>query len=138
MKIQTLSCLKLSTAFPTMSCLSAILIQSWKPSAVPRKTALVQCSEIFSHLNLTYVNNDEHTHLDRAECSTDILDVAFISPNITKHDIQFLIGDDLGSDHLPIEISVDAQPHRNTHTNPLGINLTRLTEKCSNQLSRRH
>ena len=24
----------------------------------------------------------------------------------------------MGSDHLPIEISVDAQPHRNTHTNP--------------------
>ena len=74
---------------------------------------------IQSQLNLTYLNNDEHTHLDRAKGSTDILDVAFISPNLTKHDIQFLIGDDLGSDHLPIEISIDAQPHRNTHTNPI-------------------
>ena len=74
---------------------------------------------IQSHLNLTYLNNDEHTHLDRAKGSTDILDMAFISPNLTKHDIQFLIGDDLGSDHLPIEISVDAQPHRNTHANPI-------------------
>ena len=45
--------------------------------------------------------------------------MAFISPNLTKHDIQFLIGDDFGSDHLPIEISIDAQPHRNTHTNPI-------------------
>ena len=45
--------------------------------------------------------------------------MAFISPSLTKHNIQFLIGDDLGSDHLPIEISVDAQPHRNTHTNPI-------------------
>ena len=70
---------------------------------------------IQSHLNLTYLNNDEHTHLDRAKGSTDILDMAFISPNLTKHDIQFLIGDDLGSNHLPIEISIDAQPHRNTH-----------------------
>ena len=43
----------------------------------------------------------------------------FISPNLTKHDIKFLIGDDLGSDHLPIEISIDAQPHRNVHTNPI-------------------
>ena len=43
--------------------------------------------------------------------------MAFISPNLTKHNIQFLIGDNLGSDHLPIEISIDAQPHRNTHTN---------------------
>ena len=45
--------------------------------------------------------------------------MALISPNLTKHDIQFLIGDDLGSDHLPIEIPIDAQPHRNTHTNPI-------------------
>ena len=60
-----------------------------------------------------------HTHLDKAKGSTDILDMAFISSNLTKHDIQFLIGDDLGSDHLPIEISIDAQPHRNTHTNPI-------------------
>ena len=75
---------------------------------------------IQNHLNLTYLNNDEHTHLDRAKGSTDILDMTFISPNLTKHDIQFLIGDDLGSEHLPIEISIDAQPHRNTqHTNPI-------------------
>ena len=74
---------------------------------------------IQSHLHLTYLNNDEHTHLDRAKGSTDILNMAFISPNLTKHDIQFLIGDELGSDHLPIEISIDAQPHRNIHTNPI-------------------
>ena len=74
---------------------------------------------IQSHPIQTYLNNDEHTHLDRAKGSTDILDMASISPNLTKHDIQFLIGDDLGSDHLPIEISTDAQPHRNTHTNPI-------------------
>ena len=74
---------------------------------------------IQSRLNLTYLNNDEHTHLDRAKGSTDILDMAFVSPNLTKDDIQFLIGDDLGSDHLPIEFSIDAQPHRNTHTNPI-------------------
>ena len=73
---------------------------------------------IQSHLNLTYLNNDEHTHLDKRTGNTDILDMAFISPNLTKHDIQFLIGDDLGSDHLAIEISINAQPHRNIHTNP--------------------
>ena len=59
---------------------------------------------IQSHLNLTYLNTDEHTHLDKRTGNTDILDMAFISPNLTKHDIQFLIGDDFGSDHLPIEI----------------------------------
>ena len=73
---------------------------------------------IQSHLNLTYLNNDEHTHLDKRTCNTAILDMAFISPNLTKSDIQFLIGDNLGSDHLPIEITIDAQPHRNTQTNP--------------------
>ena len=94
---------------------------------------------IQSHLNLTYLNNDEHIHLDRAKGSTDMLGMAFILPNLTKHDIQFLISDDLGSDHLSIDISIDAQPHRNTHTlTPLGINLTRLTKKCSIKLSRRH
>ena len=74
---------------------------------------------IQKQLNLIYLNNDEHTHMDRAKGSTDILDMAFISPNLPKHDIQFQVGDDLGSDHLPIEISFDTPPppHRNTFTN---------------------
>ena len=55
--------------------------------------------------------------MDSAKGSTDILDMAFISPNLANHDIQFQIGDDLGSDHLPIEISIDTPPHRNTYTN---------------------
>ena len=63
------------------------------------------------------LNNDEHTHLDRAKGITDIPDMAFISPNLAKHEIQFQIGDDLGVDHLPIEISIDTPPHRNTFTN---------------------
>ena len=45
--------------------------------------------------------------------------MAFISPNLTEHDIQFLIGDDLSNDHLPIEISINALPHRSIHTNPI-------------------
>ena len=70
---------------------------------------------IQKQLNLIYLNNDEDMHMDRAKGSTDILDMAFISPNLAKHDIQFQIGDDLGSDHPPIEISIDT-PHRNTFT----------------------
>ena len=75
---------------------------------------------IQKQLNLIYLNSEEHTHVDRAKGSTDILDMAFISPNLAKHDIQFQIGDDLGSDHLPIEISIDTPPpppHRNSSTN---------------------
>ena len=72
---------------------------------------------IQKQLNLIYLNSDEHTHMGRAKGSTDILDMAFISPNLAKHDIQFQIGDDLGSDHLPIEISIDNPQHRNSFTN---------------------
>ena len=72
---------------------------------------------IQNKLNLIYLNNDEHTHMDRANSNTDILDMAFVSPNLAIHDLQFQIGDDLGSDHLPIEISIDTTPHRNTYTN---------------------
>ena len=79
---------------------------------------------IQNQLNLIYLNTDEHTHLDRYTGNTDILDMAFISPNLSKHDIQFLIGDDLGSDHLPIEIATDTQPHRNIHINPVRYNQT--------------
>ena len=71
-----------------------------------------------NQLNLIYLNTDEHTHLDQ-HGNTDILDMGFISPNLSKHDIQFLIADDLGSDHLPIEIAIDTPPHRNININPV-------------------
>ena len=58
-----------------------------------------------------------HIRIDRTTGSTDILDMAFISQNLAIHDIQFQIGVDLGSDHLPIEISIDRTPLRNTFTN---------------------
>ena len=67
--------------------------------------------------NLIYLNNDEHTHLDRVRGSTDLLDMALVSPNLAKHDTLFQIGDDLGSDHLHIEVSNDAPPHRNSSIN---------------------
>ena len=72
---------------------------------------------IQKQLNLIYLINDEHTHMDRTNGSTDLLHMALVSPNLAKHDIQFQIGDDLGSNHLRIEISSDAPPHRNSHTN---------------------
>ena len=55
--------------------------------------------------------------MDKSTGNTDLLDMAFVSPNLAKHDIQFQISDDLGSDHLPIEISIDGTPHRNSYTN---------------------
>ena len=82
-----------------------------------RNPSGLMIKNIQKQLNLIYLNNDEHMHMDRAKGSTDILDMAFISPNLAKHDIQFHIGDDPGSDHLPIEISIDTPPCRNTFTN---------------------
>ena len=70
-------------------------------------------------LNLIYLNNDEHTHMDRANGSTNLPDMAFISQNLAIYDIQFQRGADLGSDHLPNEISIDTTPHRNTSTDPI-------------------
>ena len=55
--------------------------------------------------------------MNRSTGNTDLLDMAFISPDLAKHDNQFQIGDDLGSDHLPIEISVDAPQHRISSAN---------------------
>ena len=55
--------------------------------------------------------------MDRSNGSTVPFDMTFISPNLAKHDIQFQIGDDLGSDHLPIEVSIDAPAHRNSSIN---------------------
>ena len=44
--------------------------------------------------------------------------MTFISPNLAKHDIQFQIGHDFGSDQVPTHrISIDTPPHRNTFTN---------------------
>ena len=81
--------------------------------------------------------------MDRAKGSTDILDMAFISPNLAKHDIQFQTGDDLGSNHLPTEISIDTPPPPpppdigiHLPTTP-STDLTRLTEKYWNQHSRK-
>ena len=75
---------------------------------------------IQNQLNLIYLNTDERTHLDRHTGNTDILDMAFSSQNLSKQDIQFPIGDDLGSDHLPIEIAIDTPPpDRNIHINPV-------------------
>ena len=68
-------------------------------------------------LNLIYLNNDQQMQIDRSTDSTDLLDMAYISPKLAKHDIQFQIVDDLGSDHLPTEVSIDAPPHRNSSIN---------------------
>ena len=72
---------------------------------------------IQNKLNLLYLNNAEQTYMDWRNGNTDILDMAFITQNLAIHDLQFQIEVHLGSHHLPIEISIDTTPHRNTFTN---------------------
>ena len=72
---------------------------------------------IQNKLNLIYLNNDEHTYMDWRSGNTDILDMAFRTQNLAIRDLHFEIGVDLGSDYLPIEISVDTTPHKNTFNN---------------------
>ena len=55
--------------------------------------------------------------MDRSKGNTYLLDMAFILPNLAKHNIQFQVGDDLGCDHLPIEVSIGAPPHGNSSIN---------------------
>ena len=64
-------------------------------------------------LKLTYLNNDEHTHLDARHSTTDILDMAFVTLSLMSRHIRFRVGESLGGDHLPIEIFLDRPLQRN-------------------------
>ena len=47
--------------------------------------------------------------------TSDILDMAFISPGLSSQDLSFSIADDhMGSDHFPIQISLDKPLRRST------------------------
>ena len=82
-----------------------------------KNTSGPMLKNIQNQLNLIYLNNDKHMDKDRTSGSTDLLDMAFISLNLAKNDIQFQISDDLGSDHRPIKVSIDAPQHRNSSVN---------------------
>ena len=73
---------------------------------------------IAKELKLFYVNQLEpnrHTHEDPVHGTSDILDMAFITPGLSSQDISFSVADDhMGSDHFPIQISLDKPLKRNT------------------------
>ena len=75
-------------------------------------------------LKLFYVNQlcpNRHTHEDPVHGTSDISDMAFLSPGLSSRDISFCIADDhMGSDHFPIQVSLDKPLKRNTS----------LTEPC--------
>ena len=73
---------------------------------------------IVKDLKLFYVNQlepDRHTREDPVHGTSDILDMAFITPGLSSQDISFSVADDhMGSDHFPIQISLDKPLKRNT------------------------
>ena len=73
---------------------------------------------IAKHLRLFYVNQlgpNRHTREDPVHGRSDILDMAFITPGLSPRDISFSIADDqMGSDHFPIQISLDKPLKWNT------------------------
>ena len=73
---------------------------------------------IAKDLKLFYVNQLEpnrHTREDPVHGTSDILDMAFITPGLSSQEISFSIADDhMGSDHFPIQISLDKPLKRNT------------------------
>ena len=84
----------------------------------PNKSGQTHVS-IAKDLKLLYVNQlgpKRHTHDDPVHGTSDILDMAFISPGLSSRDISFSVADDyMGSDHLPIQISLDMMTYYTTH-----------------------
>ena len=72
---------------------------------------------IANDLKLFYVNQLEpnrHTRDDAFHGTSDILDMAFLSPGLSSRDISFSVVDDhMGSDHFPNQISLDKPLKRN-------------------------
>ena len=73
---------------------------------------------IAKDLKLFYVNQlgpNRHTREDPVHGTSDILDVAFITPGLSCRDISFSIADDhMRSDHFPIQILLDKPLKQNT------------------------
>ena len=61
------------------------------------------------------IRANRHTREDPVHGTSDILDMAFITPGLSFRDISFSVTDDhMGSDHFPIQISLDKPLKRNT------------------------
>ena len=70
---------------------------------------------IAKDLKLNQLEPNRHTCEDPVHGTSNILDMAFITPGLSFRDIFFSIADDhMGSDHFPIQISLDKPLKRNT------------------------
>ena len=73
---------------------------------------------IAKDMKLFYVNQlspNRHTREDPVHGTSNILEMAFLSTGLSSRDISFSIADDhMGSDHFPIQMSIDKPLKRNT------------------------
>ena len=92
---------------------------------------------IAKDLKLFYVNQlgpNRHTREDPVHGTSDILDMAFITPGISSRDISFSVADDhMGSDHSPIQISLDKPLKWNTPPTELNDSLTNIDTNITTQ-----
>ena len=64
---------------------------------------------------VNYLGPNRHTRDGPFHGTSDILDMAFLSPGLSSRDISFSVADDhMGSDLFPMQISVDKPLKRNT------------------------
>ena len=76
---------------------------------------LVNIAKDLKLFNVNQLCPNKHTREDPFHGTSDILDMAFISPGLSSRDISFSIVDDhMGSDHFPIQISLDKPLKCNT------------------------
>ena len=68
----------------------------------------------FAKLDVNQLEPNRHARDDPFHGTSDILDMVFLSPSLSCRDISFSVADDhIGSDHFPIQISLDKPLKRN-------------------------
>ena len=76
---------------------------------------LLYIAKDLKHFYVNQLEPNRHTREDPVHGTSDILDMAFITPGLSSRDISFSVADDhMGSDHFPIQISLDKPLKRNT------------------------
>ena len=85
---------------------------------------------IAKDLKLFYVNQlgpNRYTREDPVHGTSDILDMAFITPGLSSGDISFSVADDhMGSDHFPFKFHLTSHSNRTHH---LPNDVTDLTKQ---------
>ena len=76
---------------------------------------LVNIAKDFKLFHVNQLCPNRHTREHPFDGTSDILDIAFISPGLSSRDLSSSVADDhMGSDHFPIQLSLDKPLKRST------------------------